>query len=88
MNQKQKASLPSVNRSVTKVEPPPFLEYFKQRSALPRQPDEFLMNEFMEATGMSERCARRALDSDIKQGKIKVRTANLNGGAKLYSVIK
>lgn len=87
MNQKPKASSPSVNRSVTQVKPPPFHEYFAQLKAEPRKPDEFTLKDLMDSTGLSERVARKHVAEDIKHGRLKVRDANLGSGtAKLYSL--
>lgn len=96
MNQKQKASLPSaklspasVNRSVTQVEPPPFLEYFEQLKAPPRRADEFTMSEFRAATGLSDRAARDTIAKDIASGKLsKRRSRGGEGGPILYSLNK
>ena len=89
MNQKRNTSLPSVNRSVTEVEPPPFLEYFKQLKTLERQPNEFTMREFREATGLSERAARDTIAKDIASGKLSQRRSRDGEGSPiLYSLNK
>lgn len=79
MNQNQRKSSPSVSRSVTLVDPPPFQEFFESFKQQPRQPDEFTVSEFQEATGMKEARARKELVKRADAGDLQRRDYILDG---------
>ena len=79
MKQNQRKSSPSVSRSVTLVDPPPFQEFFELFKQQPRQPDEFTVAEFLLATGMHEIKARRELNAQVESGKLTMRHLPVDG---------
>ena len=89
MNQSQRKSSPSVSRSVTLVDPPPFQEFFASFAEKPRQPDEFIVSDFCKATGMHEVKARRELNMQVDAGKLAMRHCSVDGKrVNLYRVNK
>jgi hypothetical protein len=89
MNPKRKASLPSVERSVSYVDPPPFESYFDEVKGRSREADEFTIHDFMRSTGFKDRQASRKLLGDVKAGILTGRKGKENGHLiTFYKVIK
>jgi hypothetical protein len=85
MNQKQKRSLPSVERSVTQVDAPPWEAYFAQELQAstrtePRRKDEFTATDAAIRLNMSRNCTKAKLDKDVVAGKLKSRIGRLEDG--------
>jgi len=79
MNPKQKRSLPSVERSVTLVDPPPLDEYFNSFKESQKQKDEFTVADFIKSTGMHDVKARRVLSEQVVAGKLARRFCSIDG---------
>jgi hypothetical protein len=74
MNQKKNKSLPSVERSVVKVDMSPLDNYFASViSAGKIDPSEFTVKDAMERWNCSWTTAKERLNKDVKGGKLKVR---------------
>jgi tryptophanyl-tRNA synthetase len=92
MNPRQKTSLPSVERSVTKVEPPPWDAYFAEMSeeignGEPRRPDEFTVYDLMDRLKIHRSTAKEKLENDVASGKLKCRMLKIKQNrVKLYSI--
>jgi hypothetical protein len=85
MNQKQKRSLPSVERSVTQVDAPPWEAYFAQELQAstrtePRRADEFSATDASKRLNMARNSAKAKLDKDVVAGKLKSRIGRLEDG--------
>lgn len=85
MNQKQKRSLPSVERSVTQVDPPPWEAYFAQELQAstrtePRRKDEFTAKDAANRLNMARNSAKAKLDKDVVDGKLKSRIGRSEDG--------
>jgi hypothetical protein len=92
MNQKQKRSLPSVERSVTQVDAPPWEAYFSSvadeiGNGEPRRSDEFTVYDMMKRLNIHRSTAVIRLDKDVAEGKLKFRFLKLKQNkTKLYSL--
>ena len=74
MNQKKNKSLPSVERSVVKVDMSPLDNYFASVAQASRiGPGEFTIKEAMERWSCSWTSTKEKLSRDVKGGKLKVR---------------
>ena len=74
MNQKKSKSLPSVERSVVKVDMSPLDNYFASVAQAGRiEPGEFTIKEAMERWNCSWTTAKDRLGRDVKSGKLKMR---------------
>jgi len=74
MNPKKNKSLPSVNRSVVKVDMSPLDNYFASAMRLSQiEPGEFTIKEAMERWNCSWTAAKERLSKDVKSGKLNVR---------------
>ncbi len=74
MNQKKNKSLPSVERSVVKVDMSPLDNYFASVAQASRiGPGEFTIKEAMERWNCSWTSTKEKLSRDVKGGKLKVR---------------
>lgn len=74
MNQKKSKSLPSVSRSVVKVDMSPLDNYFASVAQASRiGPEEFTIKEAMERWNCSWTSTKEKLSKDVKGGKLKVR---------------
>jgi hypothetical protein len=74
MNQKKNKSLPSVDRSVVKVDMSPLDNYFASVAQASRiEPGEFTIKEAMERWNCSWTSTKEKLSKDVKGGKLKVR---------------
>jgi hypothetical protein len=74
MNQKKSKSLPSVERSVVKVDMSPLDNYFASVAQASRiGPGEFTIKEAMERWNCSWTSTKEKLSRDVKGGKLKVR---------------
>jgi hypothetical protein len=74
MNQKKNKSLPSVERSVVKVDMSPLDNYFASVAQASRiEPGEFTIKEAMERWNCSWTSTKEKLSKDVKGGKLKVR---------------
>jgi hypothetical protein len=74
MNQKKNKSLPSVERSVVKVDMSPLDNYFASVAQASRiGPGEFTIKEAMERWNCSWTSTKEKLSKDVKGGKLKVR---------------
>lgn len=79
MKPKRNTSSPSVSRSVTLVDPPPFQEFFESFKQQPRQPDEFTVSEFQQAANLKEAKARKELVKRAATGELLKRDYILDG---------
>jgi hypothetical protein len=74
MNQKKNKSLPSVERSVVKVDMSPLDNYFASVAQASRiGPGEFTIKDAMERWNCSWTSTKEKLSKDVKGGKLKVR---------------
>ena len=93
MNQSQRKSSPSVERSVTLVDSPPWDAYFDSianeiGNGEPRRPDEFTVYDMMKRLNIHRSTAALRLDKDVADGKLKFRLLKLKQNkTKLYSLV-
>jgi hypothetical protein len=74
MNQKKNKSLPSVSRSVVKVDMSPLDNYFASGAQAGRiEPGEFTVKDALERWGCGWTTAKDRLSRDVKSGKLKMR---------------
>jgi hypothetical protein len=74
MNQKKNKSLPSVSRSIVKVDMSPLDNYFASVAQASRiELGEFTIKEAMERWNCSWTSTKEKLSRDVKGGKLKVR---------------